>query len=85
MAILAEDNRFMVSTDIEVDDLHPRVLSDPAAGEDDQVLCMAVVEPLLFMSGSHSERHWKLETRAKMWCHPMESCLQRLHMMGACL
>ena len=52
VAILTEDNRVMVSTDIEVDDLYPRELSDPAAGEDDQVLCMAVMEPLLFMSGN---------------------------------
>ncbi|CAM0882021.1 unnamed protein product [Alopecurus aequalis] len=52
VAILTEDNRVVVTTDIEVDDPHPRELADPAVGEDGQVLCMAVVEPQFVMSGS---------------------------------
>lgn len=52
MAILTEDNRVVVTTDIEVDDPHPRELADPGVAEDEQVLCMAVVEPQFVMSGS---------------------------------
>uniref|UniRef100_M8BAS8 Vacuolar sorting-associated protein 16-like protein n=1 Tax=Aegilops tauschii TaxID=37682 RepID=M8BAS8_AEGTA len=52
VAILTEDNRVVVTTDIEVDDPHPRELADPGVAEDEQVLCMAVVEPQFVMSGS---------------------------------
>ena len=52
MAILTEDNRVVVTTDIEVNDPHPRELADPGVAEDEQVLCMAVVEPQFVMSGS---------------------------------
>uniref|UniRef100_A0ACD5W1V2 Uncharacterized protein n=1 Tax=Avena sativa TaxID=4498 RepID=A0ACD5W1V2_AVESA len=52
VAILTEDNRVVVTTDIEVDDPHPRELADPGVSEDEQVLCMAVVEPQFVMSGS---------------------------------
>ncbi|KAM0858443.1 hypothetical protein ACQ4PT_047830 [Festuca glaucescens] len=52
VAILTEDNRVVVTADIEVDDPHPRELADPGVGEDEQVLCMAVVEPQFVMSGS---------------------------------
>jgi hypothetical protein len=52
VAILTEDNRVVVTADIEADDPHPRELADPGVAEDEQVLCMAVVEPQFVMSGS---------------------------------
>lgn len=52
VAILTEDNRVVVATDIEVDDPHPRHLADPGIGDEEHVLCMAVVEPQFVMSGS---------------------------------
>ncbi|VAH62507.1 unnamed protein product [Triticum turgidum subsp. durum] len=52
VAILTEDNRVVVTIDIEVNDPHPRELADPGVAEDEQVLCMAVVEPQFVMSGS---------------------------------
>lgn len=52
IAILTEDNRVVVTTDIESADPHPRELADPGIGDEEQVLCMAVVEPQFVMSGS---------------------------------
>ncbi|RLM92748.1 hypothetical protein C2845_PM08G21410 [Panicum miliaceum] len=52
VAILTEDNRVVVATDIEAADPHPRDLADPGVGDEEHVLCMAVVEPQFVMSGS---------------------------------
>ncbi|KAL5220130.1 hypothetical protein ABZP36_024843 [Zizania latifolia] len=52
VAVLTEDNRVVVTTDIEAADPHPREFPDPGVGQDEQVLCMAVVEPQFVMSGS---------------------------------
>ncbi|TVU02482.1 hypothetical protein EJB05_52035, partial [Eragrostis curvula] len=52
VAVLTEDNRVVVTTDIEAADPHPRELADPGVGDEEQVLCMAVVEPQFVMSGS---------------------------------
>ncbi|KAL5228890.1 hypothetical protein ABZP36_017155 [Zizania latifolia] len=52
VAVLTEDNSIVVTTDIEAADPHPRELADPGIGQDEQVLCMAVVEPQFVMSGS---------------------------------
>ncbi|KAJ1284684.1 hypothetical protein BS78_03G223800 [Paspalum vaginatum] len=52
VAILTEDNRIVVATDIEAADPHPRDLADPGVGDEEHVLCMAVVEPQFVMSGS---------------------------------
>ncbi|GJM93638.1 hypothetical protein PR202_ga10210 [Eleusine coracana subsp. coracana] len=52
IAVLTEDNRIVVTTDIESADPHPRELADPGIVDEEQVLCMAVVEPQFVMSGS---------------------------------
>jgi vacuolar protein sorting-associated protein 16 len=52
IAVLTEDNRVIVTTDIEVADPHPCELADPRVRDEEQVLCMAVVEPQFVMSGS---------------------------------
>uniref|UniRef100_A0A0D3ES82 Protein VACUOLELESS1 n=1 Tax=Oryza barthii TaxID=65489 RepID=A0A0D3ES82_9ORYZ len=52
VAVLTEDNHVVVTTDIDAADPHPREFADPCVGQDEQVLCMAVVEPQFVMSGS---------------------------------
>jgi vacuolar protein sorting-associated protein 16 len=52
IAVLTEDNRVIVTIDIEAADPHPCELADPRVGDEEQVLCMAVVEPQFVMSGS---------------------------------
>ena len=75
----------------------------PAVGEDEQVLCMAMVEPQLVMTGSLEllravgdqvvEMVFTVQVLREaleigpvwnMVVSPTESCLQHLHMTGAC-